>query len=472
MRTVSGVGRVAAIGAVIAAVVLVAIVLFGSSTATYEAYAEFENAGQLVKGNQVQIGGAAAGTVDDIKLTDDGQARIKFSVDEKYAPLAIGTHAMIRQASQSGIANRYVELQPPTGRSRGHMKSGETITADSTQTAVDLDQLFDTLDKPTRKSLQRFLKGNARLYAGRGAQANAGFYYLNPALATSSKLFAELNKDQPLLEKFIVDSSTLVTDLAEKRDDLTNLVTNLNTTTRALGSQKQALANSIEELPPFMRRANTTFVNLRGALDDTDPLVAASKPVAKKLLPFFAELRPFARDARPTIRNLRLILDRKGRSNDLNEVLRFATPLKNISIDSGQRNGQSRRGAFPEAAQALKDTAPIIAQGRPYTPDLIGWFDDFSTPGNIDAQGGYLRFQIYLNSLSVTPGGALQPLRDLINPPGGGGPLSANVNTNQFRRCPGGAEPPAPDGSNVLSEQERQALDCDEAARAGKGKVK
>ena len=34
-----------------------------------------------------------------------------------------------------------------------------------------------------------------------------------------------------------------------------------------------------------MRNFNTTSVNLRGALDDLDPLVEASKPVAQKLPP-------------------------------------------------------------------------------------------------------------------------------------------------------------------------------------------
>ena len=94
-------------------------------------------------------------------------------------------------------------------------------------------------------------------------EANVGFQYLNPALSTSSRLFNELTKDTPLLERFLVDSSQLVTALAERRDDLAGLIGNLNDTTRALGNQKVALAESIGRLPPFMRRANTTFVNLR-----------------------------------------------------------------------------------------------------------------------------------------------------------------------------------------------------------------
>ena len=51
MRSLSAIGRVAAVGAVIAAAVLVALILFGSGVAGgYRVKAQFLNAGQLVKG--------------------------------------------------------------------------------------------------------------------------------------------------------------------------------------------------------------------------------------------------------------------------------------------------------------------------------------------------------------------------------------------------------------------------------------
>ena len=141
------------------------------------------------------------------------------------------------------------------------------------------------LDPQTRKDLQKVFEGSNKQYAGKGEQMNAGLLYLNPSLAASSRLFNELNYDTPLLERFIVASSKLVTDVADRRDDLAGLVDHLATTTTAIGSEQQALGESIRQLPPFMRRANTTFLNLRATLDDLDPLVADSKPVAKKLRP-------------------------------------------------------------------------------------------------------------------------------------------------------------------------------------------
>ena len=140
MRSVSVAGRVAAIGAVTVAIVVVAILLFAGGGG-YTVKARFENAGQLVKGNNVEIGGTPAGTVDDIRITDRGQAEVEMSIDDTYKPLPVGTQAVIRQASQSGIANRYVELQLPPGRKDGKtgptIPSGGEIPITHTTTAVD-----------------------------------------------------------------------------------------------------------------------------------------------------------------------------------------------------------------------------------------------------------------------------------------------------------------------------------------------
>ena len=443
MRSVSMVGRLAALGAVIVAVVLVTLVLFGRGDGGYVLTAKFLNAGQLVKGNPVQMGGAPIGSVQSIEISPDGQAEIKLKIEDKFAPVPLRTRAAIRQFSQSGIANRYVDLNYPD-KKVGDLGDGATIGTDRTETAVDLDELFNTLDPKTRKSLQGFFKGQARQFRGAGGDANESFKYLNPALATSSRLFKEVTRDQPNLDRFLVDSSALVTTLASRRDDLAGLIGNLNETTRALGNQKTALAESIQRLPPFMRRANTTFVNLRTALDDVDPLVDASRPVARRLQPFLTQARAFAADARPTVRDLRATVRRKGARNDLIDFVNSVPPLADMAVESKQRSGKSRRGAFPESVDAFKGGAPRIADARPYTQDFLGWLDDFSTTGGgFDALGAYARANIsFAENL--------------------GGP----VKTDQLRRCPGGAEEAASDGSNVASPEEAAQLDCNRFQRA------
>src|SRR5919106_2669130 len=452
MRSFSGIGRIAAVGAVIAAAALVALLLFGGGSGGYKVKARFINAGQLVKGNPVQSGGVPIGSVDGIEIAPNGEAELTLEIDEDHAPLRRGTQAAIRQFSQSGIANRYVDLSMPPNGSR-QIPEGGTIGSDDTTTQVDLDQLFNTLDAETRANLQKFFKGSAEMFKGQGEEARAGFHYLNPALATSSRLFNELSRDTPVLERYLVDSSKLVTAVAERRDHLAALVGNLNETTRALGNQKAALADAISELPPFMRRANTTFVNLRAALEDVDPLVDASKPVARKLGPFLSGARGLAHDARPTIRDLRLTIGRRGPRNDLVDYLDSVPRLASIALETrnrslapgGRRLAVGRvRGAFPESVDAFRSGGEIIGFARPYTNDFLGWLDDFSTTGAYDALGDYSRASISFDQV-------------ISGPPGKRG---------QYRRCPGGADIAAPDGSNVLSPAEQERLGCTEAHRA------
>src|SRR3954451_13996046 len=109
MRGASVAGRLVAIGAVVAAIVIVAFLLFAKGGSKYTINAYFINAAQLVKGDQVQIGGTPVGAVKDIALTPDGQAKVKLQLSDD-TPLRRGTQATIRQASLSGIANRYVDL--------------------------------------------------------------------------------------------------------------------------------------------------------------------------------------------------------------------------------------------------------------------------------------------------------------------------------------------------------------------------
>jgi phospholipid/cholesterol/gamma-HCH transport system substrate-binding protein len=441
LRGTAPVARIIALAAVAAAAVFAAVVLLGKAGGGYTIEARFENASQIVKGNLVEVSGIPAGKVTDIHLTPDGQAELTLSIDKDYAPLRKGTLATVRQASLSGVANRYVDLRLPSGKAPA-IPDGGVLDQDATTTAVDLDEIFNTFDPKTRKDLQQVIKGSANLQRGKGEQMNAGLLYLNPSLQASSRLFRELNSDSTLLERFVVSSSNLVTDLADRHDDLAGLVDHLATTTNAIGSQQQALADSVGQLPPLLRRANTTFLNLRAALDDLKPLVDDSKPVAKKLRPFLAELRPLAQDARPTFADLSALLKQPGAGNDLVDLTNDQLPLRDVAVNKVHENGKDRVGAFPASAQALKDAAPEVAFLRPYTADLLGWFDDFSHSGTYDALGAASRVGIHASAFALTDG-QLTPVPPALREQA----FQAAASTDQRNRCPGGGDHRSADGS-------------------------
>jgi hypothetical protein len=150
--------------------------------------------------------------------------------------------------------------------------------------------------------------------------------------------------------------------------------------------------------------------------------------------------------------------------------------------------------ALTESITGTDGRGGPIPTFRPYTPDLFGWFDDFSTsgPGN-DALGGFSRTQVYVNFLdrvglteqlppalvpvvggllgvppgeedeALGPGFASRLLNDITDPVLD---ETGAKDTKEYKRCPGASEERAGDGSNVFSSSERAALDCREDHRA------
>jgi phospholipid/cholesterol/gamma-HCH transport system substrate-binding protein len=440
----SVVGRIAAALALLGAIVVILLLVLGGGS-SYTVTAQFENASQLVTGNTVNVAGVPVGSVKQISLADDGQALVKMEVsDSSYTPLPDGTHATIRSQSLSGIANRYVDLDLPAQPDGKTISSGGTIGQASTTSEVDLDQLFNTLNKPTVDSLKRVIRGFARSYDAVGAKANRGFYYLNPFLSTSRRVFGELNSDQANLDGLVVDAAGLTSTLDQKSPEISQLVSNLNGMLGTIGEQQASLASAVGQLPDFMRQFNTTAVNLRAALDDVQPLVDYTRPVARKLQPFAKRLRGFARDAVPTVRGLNGIVKAPGPANDLIELTRLQDPLAEIGVGPVNRNGASRPGALPASASALRDSLDQVSTLRAYSPELTGWFDDFGHSGFPDAFGGIGRISTTVNAFTpAVPGvnvcGALQVLGSLCTALNGDDLYNA-LGAKFLRRCPGSNE--------------------------------
>jgi phospholipid/cholesterol/gamma-HCH transport system substrate-binding protein len=450
----------------IAALVVAYVLLFGGSE--YTITAEFQNAAQLVPGSQVVVAGAPSGSVKDIALGDHGQALVTFTVDDPYDPIREGTTATIRSYSLSGIANRQVQLDLPSPDQAGaELPSGSTLPESQTTSEVDLDQLFNTLNARTINNFKHVIEGFDVSYQGVAKQANTGYKYLNPFLSTSRQVFGELTRDTPRLESLIVDTSHLSGALASRSNDISLLIHNVNLMMGAIASQSKALESALVQLPDFMRQSNTTFVNLRATLDDLDPFVNASKPVAEKLGPFFHTFRRAAHDAVPTITDLEQTIRRPGSQNDLVELTRDARPLAKAAIGTGSpdcgknpntdyqkaADGNFTQGAFGETVCSLRNGLPNLSFFRSYTPELVAWFNDFGTSGPYDANGAIGRIATTFNAFS--PG-----LPDLFSKPLSPAVQIASLGgAGKNARCPGATERDPGDNSTPFTDNGTLACD-------------
>ncbi|HEV7615218.1 MAG TPA: MlaD family protein [Solirubrobacterales bacterium] len=410
----------------VAVVVLAYVLLSGSSGHKYTLV--FQNAGQLVPDNQVLIGGSPAGSVESIDLSDNNLAEVHVEVEQE---LHEGTTATIRATSLSGVANHYVSVSPGPNSSPA-LDDGAEVGLGSTTTPIDIDQLFNTFPPSVRKGLANFIKGNSAIYAGQGPAGNDAYKYFGPALNRTDAFVKELNSDQRLLEQFVVNSSKLSTTVAQRGEQLSGAISNANTAFDAIASQNVAFDQTLRRLPPVMRQANTTFVNLRAALDDLDPLVETAKPATRNLAPFLSELRPVVSKFVPFFRDLRLAVARPGQANDTAELLAVLPTVQELASS-----------AFPHAESAIAAFQPNLNFARAYTPDLFNGLGKLGqASGFYDGNGHYLRASTSLQNLFKYEGGTLKAISKgeqygVFSP-----------STGAPRRCPGGATQSAADGSN------------------------
>jgi phospholipid/cholesterol/gamma-HCH transport system substrate-binding protein len=423
--------RVAVIAVLAIAVIALAVVIFsGGSEHKYNLL--FQNASQLVPDNQVLIGGQPVGSVESIELTDDNLAKVVVSVSQE---LHEGTTATIRATSLSGVANHYVSISPGPN-SNPALDNDATLGLASTTTPVDIDQFFNTFPAPVRRGLAQFIKGNAQWYAGAGKAANKTFKYLGVGFNRAGAFVHDLNADEKLFSRFLVSSSRLGTAVSERGEELSSAIANANAAFGAIASQNTALSQSLQLLPSTFRQANTTFVNLRAALDDVEPLIDTSKTATKDLAPFLSEFRPVLSKAVPVFKNLRLSVRRKGFANDTAELLAALPAVE-----------QRASRAFPHAEGAIAGFQPNLNFIRAYSPDLFNGFAKLGqASAPYDGNGHYVRASFANLNLFKNNGGSLEP----IVPSEQYGPFGESAGVK--RRCPGGAAPSAADGSNPFVE--------------------
>jgi phospholipid/cholesterol/gamma-HCH transport system substrate-binding protein len=422
--------RVLAVGALVAVVLLVTVLLLGGG-GDHHYKLLFQTGGQLVKGNEVLIGGTPVGSVDDISLTDNNQAEVAITVDQA---LHEGTTAVIRATSLSGVANHYISLTPGPNNSPVLAKDA-TLTGADTTTPVDLDQLFDTFNGRARKSLRLLIQGFDQTYVGKGPQANKTYKYFAPSLSATDRVLQELNRDQGVLTNFIVNSSRVFTAVSERSNDLSGLISNSNQALGAIASQNRAFDRSLAVLPSTLRQGNTTFVNLRAALDDLDPLVNTSKVATRNLDPFLRKVQPVLHRAVPVFTDLRKVVNLPGANNDLADSVKALPKLE-----------PRARTAFPATVNASNASLPFIRFARPYSPDLFGAFTALGqVTAYYDANGHFARVQpANANLFSVNP---VTRNLDPIPPD----EQFNGLNFKIYKRCPGGATQPIP-GSNPFTD--------------------
>ena len=417
--------RLGAAGALLAAVIVILVLAFGSSS-PYTVRAQFQNASGLVTGNNVLIGSAAVGTVSKIGLTRNGLAEVTLHLHH-VGHLHQGTVARIYEDSLSGIAAKYVELEPGPN-SAPEIHSGGTIGQGDTQSEVNLDALFNSLNAKTRGGLANLIQGEAASLQGKGKAANKTLEYLAPGLESTSRVTQELARDEPSFDGLLVQGARAMEALSSRSTELTQLVSNTSQTAGAIDNQSQALEQSLDLLPGVLQRSTTTFAGLDRTLDSLTPVVNASKPNVAELPEFLSKLNPVSGKAIPTVQALNDLVSNPSGSGDLISLLQESPSLSTTAAR-----------AYPQLIKQFIQSQPQLSYLRNYTPDVVSALGNVGQASSYyDANGHYMRTQPDVFALTIN--GADQLVQQFPN--------SRYEGLHHVsQRCPGAAVQAAPDGS-------------------------
>jgi virulence factor Mce-like protein len=143
----------------------------------FDINAQFDNASQIADLSQVRIAGRSVGQVTGSSV-QGGRAVVRMALYPGQPALRSDSTARIRLKGLLGA--KFVEITP--GRSGQLLKSGATLPASQTSSAVDLLTVLQAFDKPTQQNLQTSVRGLGQGFLGRGADINSmlgvapGFY--------------------------------------------------------------------------------------------------------------------------------------------------------------------------------------------------------------------------------------------------------------------------------------------------------
>jgi phospholipid/cholesterol/gamma-HCH transport system substrate-binding protein len=304
-RLAGGIAGCACVAALVLVVLLATAA--GGTSGGYTVRAIFDDAGNLISGENVKIDGVKVGTVSSVTPTPQAKAAVVMDIaNPGFRDFRSDASCTIRP--QALIGEKYVDCLPTQPRVEGtplppplhKIRSGEgageyLLPVQNTSSPVDVDLLGDIDRLPERERFTIILNEFGAGLAGRGSDLNEVIKRANPTLQELDKVFEILANENHVLAKLAVDSDKALKPFARVREHVADFIVQSNKVAQATAATRGSLKRNLALFPPFLEQLGPALERVQHFAEQTTPtftdLLAAAPGLDKafKSVPAFSQ---------------------------------------------------------------------------------------------------------------------------------------------------------------------------------------
>jgi ABC-type transporter Mla subunit MlaD len=369
--------RLALIIALIAAVPAYLVAGAGASGShTYQA--ELFNAFGLVKGSELRIAGAKAGTITGLDITAQKTALVSFEVDSGFPEFK--SDASCSSEPQSLIAEYFLDCQP--GSSPQALQG--PIPAAANKTTVQPDLAQNTLREPFKNRLQLLINEFGTALDGNAENLNAAIRSGAPALQQLKQVLNILGRQNTTIAELNTNADAIFQQLANRKEDVVHFIDNAGRTAAISAERSSDLSQNFHLLDDFLAELKPTMFELGNLAEQQTPLLTDLHAAAPGLSKLGTNLPKFNSGTEKSLTSL-------GGAAHVGK-----TALAN-SLDEIASLNQASTKAYPAADQVAQFLESISDPKNAVEEDACARYDLREQPGQADQRVQQLNTKLGTN---------------------------------------------------------------------------
>ncbi|HEY8082397.1 MAG TPA: MlaD family protein [Solirubrobacterales bacterium] len=399
----------------VVAVVVAAIVLLAGGDGEEDAYVVrgiFDSSSFLVAGEEVRVAGATVGEIESVDVTrpgettgyengqpqeQPGKAALSMKItDPGFQDFRSDATCVIRP--QSLIGEKFVDCRTTLPRAPGsplppplkEVPEGEPgegeylLPLENNGTIVDQDLVNNLSRLPYTQRFRLIFNELGAGLAGRGDDLEEVVKRANPVLRDVDRLLGILAEQRDQLAQLTSDSDEILVGLSRERTHVAGFFSNAGAAAEASAERGEALEESFEKLPAFLREFRLTMRSLKGFSDAAAPVFSDFGEAGPSFTKATEALAPFSEAATVSLKALGDAGETSG------PILRSADPIVIKLRDLG------KAGASPTTKLAKFLVSTKQTKGWDGLVDLI--YNNSATLNEFDQYGHFARGLITLSN--------------------------------------------------------------------------